>query len=174
MRFEGSTKKPRFINPPNLLKQRVGSGGIAKERIAKAEQVIEETQLDFLPYAQEYLKELGDAIKGMDSFASDNDKSFDDLVLELTKPTMKLKANGGMFGYALVSDVADILLEFLETFKDVNKDVQMIMKAHENALHVIIKNKLKGDGGTEGDKLVRELEEACKRYFSRHEDEEKP
>lgn len=158
-------KKPRFIRPPNILKQKVGTGGIDEKLLLKSQKFIEEeANLDFLPYARDFLNQLAAARKE----AQANQEDIKTLKEKIIKPVMQLKANGGMFKYQLVSDVADIALQFLEALDTMNNDVFDVLKAHENSLNAIIKSELKGDGGNEGYALVKELDQACKRYFSKH------
>ena len=81
---------------------------------------------------------------------------------------MHLKANGGMFQYHLISDIADICLQFLEAIEEYNDEAIEIIKAHEQTIQIILDNKLKGNGGKEGYELVKELHQACSRYFKKH------
>lgn len=154
----------RFIKPPNKLKQKVGTGGIDEKLLEKAQHYIEKAELDFVPYAQKFLKELAEfaqeARKGNDNYKEAKNK--------LIGPVMQLKANGGMFQYQLVSDVADIALQFLEAIERMDEDAFDVITAHENTIKVIIANKLMGSGGREGYALVKELDKACTRYFSKH------
>ncbi len=165
--------KTRFINPPNLLKQKVGSGGLNQKLIEQAQNVIEDVKVDFLPYAKKFLQTFEEAIKT----ARQNPENFEEFKDEIIRPVMELKANGGMFRYELVSHVADIALQFLEAINQMNDDTHKVLIAHQNTLNVIIKNKLEGSGGQEGRALVSELERACTRYFEKYKpakDEKKP
>lgn len=156
--------KVRFIKPPNVLKQKVGTGGITQERLEKSQKLIDTVKIDFAPYAQTFLKQMAaeakKAHKSNDNFQETKDK--------LIGPVMQLKANGGMFRYQLVSDVADIALQFLEDVEEINDDALAVIKAHENAIKIIVSNKLTGDGGKEGYALVKELHNASKRYFAKY------
>jgi hypothetical protein len=156
-------KKPRFIKPPNIFKQKVGTGGIDETLLEKSQEVINKTEFDFIPYAQQFLKELSEFAQQARS--NDNFKAAKE---KMIGPVMQLKANGGMFQYHLVSDVADIALQFLESVEVGNEDTFDVIRAHENTINVIIKNKLKGDGGREGYALIKELDNACQRYFSKY------
>lgn len=158
------SKKARFIKPPNILKQKVGSGGIDESLLEQAQSIIDTVELDFVPYAEEFLRQLSAAVKK----ARTSDDSFQDKKESIVGPIMQLKANGGMFRYQLVSDVADIALQFVESVDDINNDGLDVIKAHENTIRVITGNKLRGDGGNEGFALVKELHKACKRYFEKH------
>lgn len=162
--LSGTPQKPRFIKASNVLKQKVGYGSIDEALLEKSQKVIDSNEIDFAPYAEQYLKELSAVIKDIKAgkFTADEIKN------KLVRPVMQLKANGGMFQYRLVSDVADIAMQFIEAVEDINDDTFDVLKAHQNTLAVIVQNKLKGDGGREGYALVKELDQACKRYFGRH------
>src|SRR5690606_34285979 len=110
-------RKPRFIKPPNILKEKVGVGGIDEKLLTRSQEVIDknETGIDFIIYAEQYLKEFSDSVKAARS--NDNFKKSRD---KIVRPVMQLKANGGMFQYQLVSEVADIALQFLEAVEDEN------------------------------------------------------
>ncbi len=159
-----SSHKVRFITPPNTLKTKVGHGGIDKALIKKSQKLIENVEINFLPYAQDFIKKFSIAIKEAIKDSSDFEATRESLVA----PIMQLKANGGMFRYILVSDIADIALQFLDNLSEINKDGIDVLKAHENTITVIINSNLKGDGGKEGYALVKELHSACNRYFKKY------
>ncbi|MGB4106362.1 MAG: hypothetical protein WBK55_01040 [Alphaproteobacteria bacterium] len=159
-------RKPRFIKPPNVLKQKVGVGGFDEKLVSRSQEFIEKNQVDFIPFAEKYLKAFA---AGVNAAAQSND-NFRAARDEIIRPVMQLKANGGMFRYQLVSEVADIALQFLEAIENdaINPEALDVLRAHENTLKVIITNKLQGSGGAEGFKLVQELDKACKRYFAKY------
>lgn len=167
-----STRKPsataRFINPPNILKQKVGTGGIDESLLDKSQNHIETADLDFTPFAQQFLADFSSLIKKAKA-TSDGA-----LINKMVAPIMQIKANGGMFRYQLLSDVADICLQFLEEIKTLDKDSLDVIEAHERTLQIILKHKLKGSGGAEGYALVKELDKACRRYFKKHKKPAKP
>jgi len=157
-------KNPRFIKPPNVLKQKVGHGGIDPNLLEKSQHFIENIDIDFAPYAKNHLDQLVNAISAIKA----GKFSVEEAREKLTAPIMQLKANGGMFRYQLISDVADIALQFIERVGEINEDCIDVLMAHEKTINIIVQNKLTGDGGREGYALVKELDQACKRYFSRH------
>jgi len=157
--------KARFINPPNRLKMKVGGGGIPESRIQQAQQIIHNFEMDFRPEAKKLAatldKATNDAVANIKQNQTINKE-------QMIHPIMQLKANGGMFKYRLLTDVADICLQFMEAVNDYNDEAIEIIKAHENAIQMIIQNDLKGDGGQEGYALVQELHKACARYFKKY------
>lgn len=156
--------KARYIDPPNILKDKVGNGGIDPLRLTKGEEYIDNNGMDFTPYAVDMMERLDHLIKDAKAKKIVGMQAVD----LMTRPIMELKANGGMFGYILVSEIADIVLNFLENIEELNEDGFDILKAHQNTLTVIITNKLHGSGGKEGRALALELYEACKRYYKKH------
>jgi hypothetical protein len=158
-------KTARFINPPNILKQKVGGGGIPLENIMKAQKKIDQNPHDLLPFARQCLKELDKIYKDY----SEGNLSGDEFIDKMANPIMQLKGNGGMFGYELISRIADVVLFFLDNIEELNDDVLEIVDAHHNSLKVIITEQLKGTGGPEGKALEDELKNACQRYYKKYD-----
>ncbi|MCB1650579.1 MAG: hypothetical protein KDI46_00845 [Alphaproteobacteria bacterium] len=167
-----STKqKVRYINPPNILKGKAGNGGLPETTLIAAQRVIARFRVNFEPEAKGFLQQIKDArqeIHKKNKNKGSNVKASDVEHFKILSPVMQLKANGGMFHYQLISDVADICLQFVESIKEYDAEVLEIIEAYENTIDVILENKLRGDGGPEGYELVMELHKACKRYFKKH------
>lgn len=159
-------KKPRFINPPNKLKAKVGTGGIDEKLLDKAQNYIQNVDVDFKPTAEQLLANVQRALKNFESAktAEEQKKAKN----EVASTIMQLKANGTMFGYQLISEIAALGLHFIDGLDVINKDAFQVIDVHCKTLHIIISNKLKGDGGKEGYALVKELERACQRYFEKY------
>jgi DNA-directed RNA polymerase subunit F len=162
-------KKTKIIKPPNLLKIKVGSGGINKSKISEANEYIEKNTLDFKPYAEEYIQKMKKSLKHIKKTGETDKEAINSLI----KPIMELKGNGAMFNYPLVSDISDIILNFLENLDTLNQDAIDIVDVHEKTLHIIVKKKLSGSGGSYGTELVKELMKACNRYYDKHNITEK-
>ena len=158
-------RKAEFINPPNHLKDKVGSGGISDDILDKAEALLENNTVDFQPLAEMY---LGSLMKGIDmckdSSASDDDEY---LISTMLYPAMQLKANGGMFHYPLITEVADRLIQFLEVIDAPDLESIEIVLAFHTTMRAIIHGKIKGEGGSHGRELLKALNKACIRYFEK-------
>ena len=74
-----------------------------------------------------------------------------------------------MFGYRLMSEIAAVLLDFLESVERLDKDALDIVSIHHKSMTVIATSNLKGPGGKEGRALAEELYAACKRYYRKHQ-----
>jgi hypothetical protein len=163
MTNDSFSNRPRIIKSIPLLQAKIGSGEIDDQKIEKMQKIMDETAVDFAPMAAELLKVLATAIEKAKARAG-NDQA---LITLMTDPVMQIKANGAMFGYALVGNLANIVLHFLENIDSIDDTVIEIVEAHYKTLTMIVNNKLSGSGGDHGAQLEKELRDACSRYFAR-------
>ncbi|MCB1556772.1 MAG: hypothetical protein KDJ15_05610 [Alphaproteobacteria bacterium] len=157
--------KARYYTPPNFLREKVGSGGIDPKILNKAQTFLDEHDVEFAPFAARFLAMLEEAIRDVRSGKLTGKAALS----ALTGPIMELKANGGMFRYRLVTEIAGVILNFLENLDELNEDALHLVDAHRKTLDVIAMNNLKGDGGAEGRKLAMALYEACRRYYAKYD-----
>lgn len=155
-------KYARFIKPPNILKEKVGSGGLSKNILEKAQQLLDENSIDFEPIAQQYMGALQVALNEAEQKGG---KDQDETLLEnMIKPIMQMKANGGMFKYTLVSRISDGIVLFLEHLDRIDADVLEILQAYQTTITAILHGRIQGDGGEKGDALAMAISDACARY----------
>lgn len=156
-------RKPRILKASRLLQAKVGTGPeVDAALVRKSQQIIDDNTVDFIPLAGDYLAALHMVLKDAKSGAREEREILQDMV----RPVMHLKANAGMFQYPLIGNLATIMLNFLETLEGIDPDVIEIVEVHQKALNVLINNEIRG-GGESGEELVRELRDACRRYFSK-------
>ena len=108
-------RRAEYIRPRNVLKEKVGSGGLSEDILNKAQALLENNTVDFLPLGEIYLNKLMAGIE-----KAKNRRPTDDLeycISNMLYPAMQLKANGGMFHYPLVTVIADKLIQFLEVIE---------------------------------------------------------
>lgn len=136
----------------------------ANEKALKESQnIIDTTDVDYTPLATELLEQLQTAIEEARSENENTKAAIDRLV----KPVMQLKGDAPMFNYELIGTLANIMLNFLESLQTLDKHGLDIVEAHKTTLQFIVKNKMQGDGGSMGHKLVNELRDVCKRYLQK-------
>jgi hypothetical protein len=162
--FKGEKKlrKAKIITLPNTIKQKIGSGGLDAATLAEAEKVLTENTVDFRPIAEGLLKELAEAIEA----ARNSEVDYEALIEAMIYPAAQFKAQGSMFGFPLVSDISDILINFLETISTPPAEEALdIITAHKMAISVVINSGIKERFHPQGEELKRSLMEACQRYY---------
>ncbi len=145
-----------------MLQAKVGAGPLDKNIVEECQKVMDQNDIDFVPLGLEYLEKLDSAIKS----AKSGQASKNDAVVLMTSPVMQLKANAATFKYTLIGNLANVMLSFLESIKEIDEGVIQIVEAHHKTLSAIVIKRMEGDGGPYGKKLEDELKNACKRYFN--------
>lgn len=151
----------QLINPPQRLKEKLGSGGLDKSIIAKAQQQLESNTVDFKPIGAHLLGMLDKTLQDIHSGKLRGKAA----VKSLLYPVMELKAQGTMFHYPLITDISDTLINFLETVTEVNSDVLSLVNGYKMAATAIFSKGLKGNGGTAGNELRATLSDAYNRFY---------
>ncbi|GJL84719.1 MAG: hypothetical protein DHS20C02_04940 [Micavibrio sp.] len=159
-------RKAEFIKPINTLKAKVGSGGLSEDILNRAQELLENNTVDFQPLAEIYLAALMKGIEQAKEAEAASDKEY--TISTMLYPGMQLKANGGMFHYPLVSQMADKLIQFLEVIDEADIEAVEIVLAFHTTIRAVVLGKIKGDGGTHGQNLLKALNDACMRYFEKN------
>jgi hypothetical protein len=147
--------KVTFITPPNNLRQKQKLAGVTgtidAAWIDAAERTIATAKFDYIEAAQEDMAQL----------AALYDKAIKDPanriqhITELYAVVQSIKGQGTSFGYPLMTAVGTQLARFIEDCGENLTDAQMeAVKVHQEALRLVMLQKLEGDGGPIGQKLV--------------------
>lgn len=164
-------REAKFYTPSNILKAKVGSGGIDERILDRAQMVIEAATADFTPVADQYINALSEGItaarKNLQT-TKNQTCDIDTFIGGLIMPAAQLKANGGMFGFQQVTRISQNLVDFLEVIKEINLDTLDIVDAYLNAIKAIVAGKASGEHVKFANTLVTELSAACKRYFDKN------
>lgn len=154
-------RNAELLIPPNQLKAKIGTGGIDEAVLVKAQELLENNTIDFKPIALMLMDLLHEAIADAKAGTLQGERAIEAMLY----PTMQLKAQGGMFHYPLISEISNILVNFLETVIFVDKDMLDIVVAHKMSINAVLGSQIKGDGGKVGRELRDALLDACARYY---------
>lgn len=164
MANKSKVSKVKFLPVKNDLRRKVGRGGLDPSLVNRADTVARKSAPDFAPLATEILARLdGYIAETRAAIPADRD-----MIRRLGGPVMELKANGGMFGYATVTGIADVVLDFLENIEIMDEDAFEIVDLHQLAIRAIISGRIKNEDSAEGRALAEELSRACARYYKKH------
>jgi hypothetical protein len=150
-----------LIHPPRKLKEKVGSGGLDRGIIAKAQQQLETNSIDFKPIGLHLVGIIEKTLQDIQSGKLRGKPA----IKSLLYPAMELKAQGAMFHYPLVSDISATLINFLETITEINADVINLVTGYKMVTMAIFSKGLTGNGGTAGEELRTALADAYNRFY---------
>ena len=145
--------KMEIINPPNALKSEVregGPGAVDLATLERAERVIEQMADEYLDWVQEDLVRIETAYKEL-AAASGTRKEEADKVFQVAHD---IKGQGGSFGYDLMTLIANELCRLIERQDEFGTAEVQAVKVHIDAMKLVIQNRMKGDGGANGQALV--------------------
>ena len=158
--------KVEFIKPINSLRAKVGYGGLNENILNEAQAQIERKSGNLRLFLEMDLTELMREIeRARNSGPGEDSKT---LIGDILVPAINLKANGGMFGYPLVTRIGAKLIEFLDTVGELNRDSIEVMVAFYSAIQSAVVNNGARSSDNMGDKLMPAIEAACLRYFRRY------
>ena len=157
-------QQARIRKASKELQIKAGTGKVSEKSVEKAEKALEASKEDFKPMARDYLKRLGDAV----AHAKQDQSDMKARIHAMSAPVMDLKANASMFDYHCVTNLASIMLNFLETIEQLDREVIEIVDAHRKTLEAIIARGMTGTGGKQGEVLQKELQDAINRYYKKH------
>ncbi|MEM9468554.1 MAG: hypothetical protein AAF988_00150 [Pseudomonadota bacterium] len=155
-----------FITPKNVLKEKMGSGGIPQDLIKKSQAFIENNTIEFLPYAEEHIKN----ISNLSSLSQQtyNEEARKDYLEEISQNIMQLKASGSMFSYPSLTMISDIALNFAEQSTALNDDFYQIIEAYSNGALLVTTKKAQLITSPEVKALSKELNSAIERYNKKY------
>lgn len=153
-----SAKDVQYITPPVNLRQKQKLAGVTgtidSAWLDAAERSISDAKFDYLEAVGEDLARLQAAY---DAALKDQDGRVA-RVQELYGIVQMIKGQGASFGYPLISNVGAQLARFIEDCGENLTDAQMEgVKVHVETLRLIMQQKMEGDGGPMGQKLVAGL-----------------
>jgi hypothetical protein len=149
----GGGKKFQVVNPPNMLKARVGVGGLDSGAIKRMEGAIQGLKGDFETQAKADVAKL--VVAAAELLRAPNDFEKRQTVYMLAH---ELRGQGGSFGYPLVTRFGDQLCRYLDAADTLDAKALVVVKAAADAMAVVIVNGVSGDGGDTGRQLVGMLD----------------
>ena len=158
-----------FFHFQNRLAGKVGGfslSGVPKlsaEAVAAADAKIEAVAGDYSDWVRESLKEVGAVLETLAAGGGDSAK----LLGKLNRTAHEMRGQGGTFGYPLVTEFARSLYQATADGRiEVTDNHVEFYKAHIDAINVVMRGKVKGDGGETGRSLLQGLEAARIKYAS--------
>lgn len=140
--------------PPNVLKARLGGGKFLLDRgaVIRAEEIVEAMKTANSNWLNEEIEALATA------FANLKKKPTLETIARLYRSSHDLRGQAVMFDFPLISRLAQLLCDLVETVADPEKMPIALMELHIDAIKVVLRDKAKAMDNQKALELVRELE----------------
>ncbi len=157
--------KLEVINPPNTLKQKVGTGGpgaVDLEALQRAEEVITGMTGSYLNWVAEDLKKIDKAYSKLANAQGDGKAEMEGIF----QVSHDIKGQGGSFGYDLMTAIGNELCRLIEKIDTPGPGEIEAIKVHVDAMKLVIGEDMKGQGGKTGEKMLSGLQQVCDKLVS--------
>lgn len=148
---------PEIIEVPNTLKSKVSYGpdGVSPETLEQAEELISNLQSEYLVWVQDDLRRIQARFDEVAALPAEDRLAAMQAVFGVAHD---MKGQGGSFGFPLMTNIANNLCRFIETQKRFGPAELEAVRVHIDALRLVMADKITGDGGVKGERLMRGLE----------------
>ncbi len=146
-----------FLHPVNRLKKKVGDGatGFDPGVFVRANEVIKNLASVYIDdTAMRGLREMQATFQALQHFPDRAKES----IAKLYAQSHEMRGDGGSYGYPLITRISDSLCRLTEGLRTPEKMDMGLIKFHLDALHVVIRKKIRGIGGEIGQLLIEGLE----------------
>lgn len=165
-----STDKAKFFEAPRrLFSKSGGSLNVSPEEIESAVSEVESMQSEFSDWITKDFESLEEIY--VKAKASDSEEERTALVKSMAPICHELRGQGGLFGYMLISVVADSLHQISRSILGVPNDALKLLKTHLDLMKAIIREDIQGDGGALGPELMSSLQFANASFVEKKENE---
>lgn len=157
--------KLEVINPPNTLKQKVGTGGpgaVDLEALQRAEEVIIGMTDSYLNWVVEDLKKIDEAYTKLANAQGDGKEELEGVF----QVSHDIKGQGGSFGYDLMTAIGNELCRLIEKIDIPDPGEIEAIKVHIDSMKLVIGEDMKGQGGKAGEKMLAGLQKVCDKLIS--------
>jgi chemotaxis protein histidine kinase CheA len=150
--------------PPNVLKAKVGSGGIDAKVLKRAEQVIEDMKEEFEDWIVKDVENLSRARQAFEAQRTETTLN------TLYRAAHDLRGQASTFDFPLVARVAHSLANLTDgTGNGTGAGLPMVLiDAHVDAIKLIVRDKIKDPANRMGTVLAGELEAKTNSYLEKH------
>ena len=148
--------KAEVITPPDTLKKKVkigGPGAVDLDTLDRAEAVIADMTDNYVEWAAKDLENIHQALEELKAEKKDQKGT----LARIFQLAHDMKGQGGSFGYTLMTILGGTLCNFVENLEAAGSAEVEVIGLHINAMDLVIANEMKGDGGKEGEQLLKGL-----------------
>lgn len=158
----------RFYRIKNKLKEKTaGLGQDGDAVIEFDEDVLSEAELALSEMSEEYpdwVMTIIDELFEVHRRCVDDEVGRKGYFERINAIAHDMKGQGGTFGYQLITDFSEGLYSFTATGSGLSDSHVEIIKAHIDAMRVVIRERIEGDGGEIGAEIKKGLELSVQKF----------
>lgn len=154
----------QIFMPPNEIAKKVsvgGPGGVTEDQFDRSEMNIKTNfGAQYPEWLADDLRKLEDAFAEMiDGIAADHH------AVEACRDCVhEMRGMGGMFGYDLITSIGDQMYRLVSSSDTIGPGRLAALRVHHDALKLVAGEKLQGDGGPLGQKVLAGLQQVYAKY----------
>jgi hypothetical protein len=156
--------KVEFITPTPPLKAKIGDGGLDKAVLDKANKALSSVNIDIEKNINECLKKLKIHITNETLIKQPSAETLENFIFDL----LPLKVDSHMSKNKNLSIIATTLLTFVESLPTMNVDAYHIIRAHVNAMDLIVSRNITDTNHNFSHAILSELDDALTRFNKKH------
>ncbi len=155
MSGDSNGDQPQVIRPPNTLRKKAESAPkLDLKALEEADKVVQNLAGDYLKWVSDDIRALQEHVDGLEQGTLEEKPALD----EIFRIAHDIKGQGGSFGYDLMTVIGNHLCRFIENTESATPAHLDVIKVHIDAMRLVVSQKIEGDGGGVGNKLVRGIE----------------
>ncbi len=155
------------ITRPNALKTRLPGELVdvqltmKPDLLKRAEAEIERLTTDYLDWVEDDFQKLEAAYKKLEAETDLESRAFGAIM----HGAFEIASQGSAFDYQLLTEIGKSLHEFTDALVSLEPAQVLIIKLHIDSMRVVLRESIKGDGGTAGAELMTMLRKAVAKYL---------
>jgi chemotaxis protein histidine kinase CheA len=158
-----ANKRPiEIFMPPNVLKAKMGNGGLDLSAVQRAEQAIDDLKGEFTGWVIDDVNRL---VEAQQAYAKQSNL---ETLGDLYRAAHDLKGQATTFDFPLVSRVGSSLCKLTDDTSDGLPLPLALIDAHIDAIKVIVRDNLKDPSDQMATVLAAELERQVAGFLAKH------
>lgn len=158
----GQAKEVKWVRvkSPKTLHSKVtkgGPGAVNARTLAKAEMVLESKKDDYLLWVRRDLDVLDATLAELGDAMASGAGGEGAILEKIYQQSYKIRSQGGTFGFALMTSLGHHLCRLLDALDAKSAQEVEAIRVHIDAMKMVVSQKVSGDGGELGGKLLDSL-----------------
>ena len=159
-----SDPEAKVLNPTHVIAKKVQAGGPNAVTPKLLEQIERNIIVNFGGQYIEWLKQDLNTLDALLSQMVEEGEHQADCVEKFRDCAHELRGMGGMINYDMASAIGDQMYRLSAHVEDIDNAFILALSVHVDALKLVVREDLKGDGGERGQHIMERLREVYAKF----------